>query len=445
MESPTYYTIWLKNIGLNSVGYALIILPLALITIFARKSRHRFALKIKRCRLIEILSFGYEERLRNNNDVLELNFYLDDESIERRFKTQASIERPVENSLSVKSIATFISLFIVELTTLLFYGVVQEKVMVTKYIDKHDSTKSFYFNDSQFVMFSDRLFSFVFAIILLLGFKYAQNPRPLFRAPYIKLLYSSLFILLANWCQQEALKYIDFPSKVISKSLKIVPVMIIGHFYMKNRYKMIDYLTVMAITLGTIGFMVAFATNNIQHAHKLVQEYSLGDGMTLLALFTTIDAVSNSYQGLIFKKYEASCWEVMAAQNLMIIALTATTLVSVKGHTSTWTKVTTSDDLVRDLAWMSVMEALGQAASYMTISRYGALVAIMFVTIRQVLAIFISSFVYGHNLSPWSLVGVAIIFLAIFCHAIYKLRYENSSKKPNFKTVISVSQIVDVD
>lgn len=421
---------WLKPLGINLIGCILVIFPISLTVLFAKHKKFRFATTFRRLFIVKIFSYGREEwpEKQCEGDI-PLQSYLDDETAEVGPSHDNSIDKPVVK-LTKRRIFLFVSLFAIEVTSLLAYGVFQERITITRYqVVEGNVTRHFYFHNSGFIMFTDRIVSSLLAVVILIGFKLSGRPQRLLMAPYAKYLYASLMILLNEWCQQEALKYVDFPTTIITKSMKILPVMLIGHFFMGFSYARTDYLIVFTVTLGTVMFMIDFGRHNQDHARRLIQHYSLYDGLSLMALFTIIHSIWNNYQGAIFKRYDASSWEAMAVQNMMIIVLSLTGLISNGQMISTVKDVISCSMLASEISYMAITAAVGQAAAYVTMAQFGPLVSIIFLTIRQVVAIFISSLLYGHSLAALSIVGIVIIFAAYALQVTHKFYQERKSSK----------------
>lgn len=110
--------------------------------------------------------------------------------------------------------------FVGLMASYLTWGVLQEKIMTREYLGLDGKTKSF-FKDSQFLVFSNRFLAFIIAICYLL---LKQQTRH--RAPLFKYSYASLSNVMSAWLQYEALKFISFPTQVLAKSCKLVPVML---------------------------------------------------------------------------------------------------------------------------------------------------------------------------------------------------------------------------
>lgn len=65
------------------------------------------------------------------------------------------------------------------------------------------------FDDSQFLVFINRLLAFLVALGRLVCTR-----QPLVAAPLYKFSFCSLTNIVSAWCQYEALKYVSFPTQV---------------------------------------------------------------------------------------------------------------------------------------------------------------------------------------------------------------------------------------
>ena len=110
----------------------------------------------------------------------------------------------------------------------ILWGVVQENLMTQKY--EKGSFKS-----SAFCVFGNRFLALFISLGIVL-FRKWRNYSTGNEAPYYQYLPSSLSNSLSSWAQYEALKYISFPTQVLSKSCKIIPVMLVCENF-HNNYK----------------------------------------------------------------------------------------------------------------------------------------------------------------------------------------------------------------
>jgi len=100
------------------------------------------------------------------------------------------------------------------------WGVVQEQLMDSVY-------KPGRFTSSAFCVFGNRFLALFVSLFIVLAKKLGSN-RPLKEAPYYYYAPSSVSNSISSWAQYEALKFVSFPTQVLSKSCKIIPVMLVS-------------------------------------------------------------------------------------------------------------------------------------------------------------------------------------------------------------------------
>ncbi|KAE9463511.1 hypothetical protein C3L33_04587, partial [Rhododendron williamsianum] len=103
------------------------------------------------------------------------------------------------------------------MSTLLVYGVLQEKIMRVPYGENKE-----YFRYSLFLVFCNRLMTSAVSAGALLASKKALDPV----APVYKYCLVSVSNILTTTCQYEALKYVSFPVQTLAKCAKMIPVMV---------------------------------------------------------------------------------------------------------------------------------------------------------------------------------------------------------------------------
>lgn len=65
----------------------------------------------------------------------------------------------------------------------------------------------------------------------------------------------------------------------------------------------------------------------------------------------------------------------------------------------------------------SICSSVGQLFIFSTIETFGPVVFTIIMTVRQAFSILLSCLFYGHYLSPSSVLGIHLAFVAIFVHA----------------------------
>ena len=60
---------------------------------------------------------------------------------------------------------------------------------------------------------------------------------------------------MRSWCQYEALKYVSFPTQLLSKASKVIPVMAMGKVVSNKKYEFYEYVVAVLISLGMVAFI----------------------------------------------------------------------------------------------------------------------------------------------------------------------------------------------
>ena len=64
-----------------------------------------------------------------------------------------------------------------------------------------------------------------------------RRSLPTHTAPIYKYSFCSVSNILSSWCQYEALKFVSFPTQVLAKASKIIPVMAMGRVVSGKTYQ----------------------------------------------------------------------------------------------------------------------------------------------------------------------------------------------------------------
>lgn len=287
----------------------------------------------------------------------------------------------------------------------LVWGLLQEKIMTQNYVMLDGTLIKF--NDSQFLVFINRSLAFLVALGRLLCTR-----QPLVGAPLYKFSYCSVTNIVSAWCQYEALKYVSFPTQVLSKSCKVIPVMLMGKLISRNKYELYEYVTAVMISIGMVLFMFG------SHDDYTLSTVTTMSGLTLLALYMLCDSFTSSWQGALFTRYSCTSLQMLCGVNLFSCALTAAALAQ---HNTTIHSLRLLQHPVfaMDCLLLSASSAVGQLLIYRTIARFGAVVFTIIMTLRQAVSILLSCLVYGHHISPGGGTGVFLVFgaalLRVYC------------------------------
>ncbi|KAH9620920.1 hypothetical protein KSS87_011026 [Heliosperma pusillum] len=169
---------------------------------------------------------------------------------------------------------------------------VQEKIMRVPYGQNKE-----FFKYSLFLVFCNRLMTSAVSAGALLASKKALDPV----APVYKYCLVSVTNILTTTCQYEALKYVSFPVQTLAKCAKMIPVMVWGTLIMQKRYKGLDYLWAVLVTVGCSVFILYPAADDIS-PYSNGKESSVW-GVSLMVGYLGFDGFTSTFQDKLFKGY----------------------------------------------------------------------------------------------------------------------------------------------
>ncbi|XP_023935226.2 adenosine 3'-phospho 5'-phosphosulfate transporter 1 [Bicyclus anynana] len=374
---------WCFRLTLNLYGYSTVLLPCFFLYKYLERT-------------------NYFDKITNQTWLSRMlfAFFSTPESIPETVKPPKVEESPQREGLELAFCFTGL------MCAYLVWGLLQEKIMTQNYVMSDGSTLRF--NDSQFLVFINRLLGFVIALVQLLC-----SGQQVIAAPLYKFAYCSLTNIISAWCQYEALKYVSFPTQVLSKSCKVIPVMLMGKLVSRNKYEAHEYGTALLISLGMALFLLG-------SRDTAAWDSSTG-GAFLLMLYLFCDSFTASWQGALFRRHKLRPMQMLCAVNLCSCALTASALLGRPAP-----RLMQHPMFLWDCTLLSVSSALGQLLIYRTIARFGPVVFTIIMTLRQAVSILVSCVVFGHAVSPAGALGVLLVFGAV----LLRVRWRSTRPPP---------------
>lgn len=234
-----------------------------------------------------------------------------------------------------------------------------------------------------------------------------------------------------------ALKHINFPTMILGKSCKLVPVMIMNWLVYRRRFESYKYVSVALITIGVSGFMLF----EPHRGGKAEVANSLW-GLFLLMVNLLIDGATNSWQDQLFILHKIKSLQMMFFMSLFSSAIMFSWL-------ALWPW---NDELGRALAFISeypsvltdlglfcLCGALGQVFIFLTIENFGSLSLVTVTVTRKLFTILLSLFWFNHQLRAIQWAFVFLVFAALglesYAKAFQKKKESVASKsqRPNIE------------
>lgn len=241
-----------------------------------------------------------------------------------------------------------------------------------------------------------------------------HNPR-LFWS-YIRLALSSC---LASPFGYAALAHITYPTMILGKSCKLVPVMLVSVLLHGRRYPPIKYATVALITAGVSIFMLFDGS----HSRKGSASNSLL-GVALLLVNLFLDGLTNSWQDELFRRYRVRSQHLMFYMNLfsclfMASYLCTRHLLSLLQHAGTSELARFVDFIglhpacLVDMLLFGLLGAAGQLFIFHTIEHFGAVLLVTVTVTRKLATMLVSVVCFGHAVRWQQAVGIGAVFASL--------------------------------
>ncbi len=142
------------------------------------------------------------------------------------------------------------------------------------------------------------------------------------------------------------------------------------------------------------------------------------------------DSFTSNWQNELFDTYKMTSVQMMCGVNLFSCLLTSVSLLQQGTFYTSLVFMSQFPKFGLDCVVLSVCSAIGQLFIYFTISRFGAIAFIIIMTLRQAMAIILSCFIYSHAISATGVIGIFLVFGAMFLkiYCSHRLRRLKVSK-----------------
>lgn len=241
-----------------------------------------------------------------------------------------------------------------------------------------------------------------------------------------------------------SLRYIDYPTQILGKSCKLVPVMLMNIVLYRRRFAGYKYVVVATVTFGISLFMLYAPASK----HKKGAASNSLLGIALLLVNLLIDGAINSTQDEVFVRYRITGTQMMLFMNTFATLITLTSMLlplpyipiinpaplTVHGSTphtelaSAIAFIQTHPAVLRDILLFSLAGATGQLFIFDTLENFGSLTLVTITVTRKLFTMLLSLVVFNHKLTPGQWTGVMTVFGGIGIEA-YKKRQESIGKR----------------
>jgi len=255
------------------------------------------------------------------------------------------------------------------------------------------------------------------------------------RIPHWDIFNSGVSQVVAMAASNEALRYVSYPTQVLGKSCKMVPVMAGGIVLGGKTYSLVEYLQVVAITAGVVVF-------NFGGKKKKGGQADSPYGLGLIAFSLLMDAFTGGLQDKVKTSTKTlnptadgprrpTMHESMFYTNLAG-CLVALVLALATGHLVGGIKFGMAHpEVLAAILLYSFSSAVGQNFVYFTVTEFGPLILTTVTTVRKIFSTLYSVFRSPSNtLSSMQWAGCSMVFAGLLGDIVRKLGKKSGSPAP---------------
>ena len=294
------------------------------------------------------------------------------------------------------------------------YGFLQESITKGKYGEEGDK-----FNFTLALLFCQCIINAAFAQIMIITTNPPQDTSPQSMYAAMSLCYIGAMI-----CSFYSLQYIAYPTQVLGKSIKPIPVMIMGVLFAGKKYPLRKYMFVLMIVIG-----VALFTYKDEQGRSAEDDHTFGFGGLYLLASLMMDGMTGGIQDRIRAEYTTQTHRMMFFLNAWSLTYLAVALVLTGEGLTFISFVMQYPWVIVNISVFSCCSAVGQYFIFLTVTTFGPLMCSIFTTTRKFFTILGSVLIFGHVMVGRQWLGTILVFIGLVLDNLYGKEQKKDKKE----------------
>lgn len=214
-----------------------------------------------------------------------------------------------------------------------------------------------------------------------------------------------------------ALNYINFPTKVVFRSCKLIPTMVIASIVNRKVFTVVEYVLAVCVSTGLVLFAAA-DWELTPSFHPI--------GLAFVSLSVCADAILPNAQERLFR-LGASRLEVTFFTNIFtLMAMTMTTILS-GDFFGLIAFARTSQVACVYMAIYTFVAYIAISVHMTVVRRYGGVAAVLVATGRKGMTLILSFLFFPKEFSWFYVVGGVLVLGGLLLSSLYKMKQKKSS------------------
>jgi UDP-galactose transporter B1 len=296
------------------------------------------------------------------------------------------------------------------------FGLEQEKITKSKYGEHKEK-----FTYTQALVFVQCVVNAIFARLMLHATKHHQGAD---NTPWLYYALAAFSYLAAMIASNHSLQFVSYPTQVLGKSCKPIPIMFFGVFFAHKKYPFVKYIFVLMIVAGVAMFVYKDEEVKPGEHHPSFG----GWGEFLLVLSLACDGTTGAIQERIRAAFTFKSHNMMLMMNVWS-ALYLVVGVVITGELASFSAfVGRYPSVLFHMVTLSVASALGQYFIFKTVTDFGPLPCSIITTTRKLFTILASVIIFQNPLTGRQMFATLIVFIALGLDGAYSGSKKNPAK-----------------
>ena len=220
--------------------------------------------------------------------------------------------------------------------------------------------------------------------------------------------------------------YLTYPTQVLFKSSKILPVMLMGTIILRKRYRTIEYVCVCCITLG----LVLLNVSNSSRGRGMDTDTTFGFVLILTALLA--DALIGNFQEKVFVEFNPSASESLFYTKSFGVLISFFVCLCA-GQLTCIVYMLTNPQSIVPLFIFCFSGVVGENFVMIMVKTYGALVTVTTTSMRKAVTIMFSFILFPKPVNSSYMLGVFLVLAGMVMNIYVKKGGKDKPTNRNLK------------
>jgi adenosine 3'-phospho 5'-phosphosulfate transporter B3 len=228
----------------------------------------------------------------------------------------------------------------------------------------------------------------------------------------------TMCLLASSALSNMSLNYINFPTKVVFRSCKLIPTMVIASFLHKKIFSILEYTCALAICTGLVLF--AAADWELRPSFNPI-------GLGLVSMSVVADSILPNAQERLFRSGSSRLEVTLYTNTFTLIVMTCTTMLS--GDLLGALQQTMQNKQLAIYFTIYTFVAYAAISVHMNVvKRFGGVVAVLLATGRKGMTLILSFVLFPKGFSWFYPAGAVLVLGGLLISSLVKMRSKDKDK-----------------